>query len=147
MISRIHDQTVTHKLFAEIAPRYADRSGGYLRILKLGPAPRRQRAHGAYRTGVSQLSLDEPTPAPSDAQTRQLKLVVAYDGTDFHGFAAQPEQRTVEGEIAGVLERVLQHDIQLTCAGRTDTGVHAWTQVVSCAGRRSPPTRESCNGR
>ena len=63
---------------------------------------------------MSQLSLDEPTPAPSDAQKRQLKLVLAYDGTDFHGFAAQPEQRTVAGEIAGVLQRVLQHDVQLT---------------------------------
>ena len=36
---RIHDQDVTHKLFAEIGPRYADRNGGYLRILKLGPRP------------------------------------------------------------------------------------------------------------
>ena len=39
VIARIHDQDVTHKLFAEIAPRYADRSGGYVRILKLGPRP------------------------------------------------------------------------------------------------------------
>jgi large subunit ribosomal protein L17 len=39
VISKIHDQNVTHKLFAEIGPRYADRSGGYLRILKLGPRP------------------------------------------------------------------------------------------------------------
>ena len=39
VVSTIHDQAVTHKLFAEIAPRYADRNGGYLRILKLGPRP------------------------------------------------------------------------------------------------------------
>ena len=39
VIARIHDQSVAHKLFAEIAPRYADRPGGYLRILKLGPRP------------------------------------------------------------------------------------------------------------
>src|SRR5262249_34671123 len=39
VIARIHDKSVTHKLFAEIAPRYAERSGGYLRILKLGPRP------------------------------------------------------------------------------------------------------------
>ena len=39
VIAKIHDQNVTHKLFAEIGPRYADRSGGYLRILKLGPRP------------------------------------------------------------------------------------------------------------
>jgi large subunit ribosomal protein L17 len=39
VIAKIHDQDVTHKLFDEIGPRYADRSGGYLRILKLGPRP------------------------------------------------------------------------------------------------------------
>jgi large subunit ribosomal protein L17 len=39
VIARIHDQNVTHKLFAEIAPRYSSRNGGYLRILKLGPRP------------------------------------------------------------------------------------------------------------
>ena len=39
VIARIHDQNVTHKLFAEIAPRYTERPGGYLRILKLGPRP------------------------------------------------------------------------------------------------------------
>ncbi len=39
VISRIHDQDATHRLFAEIAPRYRDRNGGYLRILKLGPRP------------------------------------------------------------------------------------------------------------
>ena len=42
-----------------------DRNGGYLRILKLGPAPRRQRAHGAHRTGVTQLSLGETLLEPS----------------------------------------------------------------------------------
>src|SRR5258708_30767196 len=39
VIAKIHDQDVTHKLFAEIGPRYTDRPGGYLRILKLGPRP------------------------------------------------------------------------------------------------------------
>jgi large subunit ribosomal protein L17 len=39
VIARIHDKDVTHKLFAEIGPRYAHRPGGYLRILKLGPRP------------------------------------------------------------------------------------------------------------
>jgi large subunit ribosomal protein L17 len=39
VIARLHDKQVTHKLFAEIAPRYAERPGGYLRILKLGPRP------------------------------------------------------------------------------------------------------------
>jgi large subunit ribosomal protein L17 len=39
VVAKIHDKTVAHKLFAEIAPRYAERPGGYLRILKLGPRP------------------------------------------------------------------------------------------------------------
>ena len=39
VVSTIHDKDVTHKLFAEIGPRYTDRNGGYLRILKLGPRP------------------------------------------------------------------------------------------------------------
>ena len=39
VVSRIHDKDAAHRLFAEIGPRYADRNGGYLRILKLGPRP------------------------------------------------------------------------------------------------------------
>jgi len=61
-------------------------------------------------------------------------MVVAYDGTDFSGFAPQPGQagvRTVGGVLAGAIGKVLRHDVELTCAGRTDAGVHAWGQVVS----------------
>ena len=39
VVATIHDKDATHKLFAEIGPRYADRNGGYTRILKLGPRP------------------------------------------------------------------------------------------------------------
>ena len=39
VVAKLHDRTVAHKLFAEIAPRYSERPGGYLRILKLGPRP------------------------------------------------------------------------------------------------------------
>jgi tRNA pseudouridine38-40 synthase len=79
---------------------------------------------------VNQLSLDEPTPAPGGSEV--LKLTVAYDGTDFHGFAAQPDTRTVEGVLRDALGRVLRvDDLSLSCAGRTDAGVHAWGQVVS----------------
>jgi tRNA pseudouridine38-40 synthase len=64
------------------------------------------------------------------------RLVVAYDGTGFRGFAAQRDQRTVEATLAKALGRVLHHDVALSCAGRTDAGVHAWGQVVSFA---APP--------
>ena len=66
----------------------------------------------------------------------QVKLVVAYDGTDFSGFAAQPNQphvRTVGGVLQDAIAKVLRRDVELACAGRTDAGVHAWGQVVSFA--------------
>src|SRR3982074_203326 len=75
-----------------------------------------------------------------DEGPARVKLVVAYDGTGFHGWAEQPEVRTVEGVLVRALERVLRHPPggfrrpprgRLSCAGRTDAGVHAWGQVVS----------------
>jgi tRNA pseudouridine38-40 synthase len=60
--------------------------------------------------------------------------VVAYDGTGFHGFAAQRDTRTVGGVLAEALEKTLRAPLEhlnLACAGRTDAGVHAWGQVVS----------------
>jgi tRNA pseudouridine38-40 synthase len=59
-------------------------------------------------------------------------LLVAYNGARFHGFALQPGLVTVGGALARALERYLRHTVELTCAGRTDAGVHAWGQVVSC---------------
>ena len=69
---------------------------------------------------------------PLEAPERVLELVVAYDGTDFRGFAAQPDTRTVEGVLGAALGRVIGATVELSCAGRTDAGVHAWGQVVSC---------------
>jgi tRNA pseudouridine38-40 synthase len=66
----------------------------------------------------------------------KVKMVVAYDGTDFSGFApqrGQPATRTVGGVLAQAIAKVLRHEVELTCAGRTDSGVHAWGQVVSFA--------------
>ncbi len=71
-----------------------------------------------------------PAAADPDA-TATLKLVVAYDGTDFHGFASQPQTRTVAGALEDALARVLRGPVHVACAGRTDAGVHAWGQVVS----------------
>jgi tRNA pseudouridine38-40 synthase len=59
------------------------------------------------------------------------RLDIAYDGTGFRGFAVQPDQRTVEGVLTKALNQVLHGEIGITCAGRTDAGVHAWGQVIS----------------
>jgi tRNA pseudouridine38-40 synthase len=61
----------------------------------------------------------------------RIRLLVAYHGAGFHGFALQRGVPTVGGALAGALERFLRHTVELTCAGRTDSGVHAWGQVVS----------------
>ncbi len=61
----------------------------------------------------------------------RIRLDLAYDGTDFHGWAAQPGLRTVEGDLSAALVTVLRlPEVALTCAGRTDAGVHARGQVV-----------------
>jgi tRNA pseudouridine38-40 synthase len=59
------------------------------------------------------------------------RLDIAYDGTPFAGWAAQPGLRTVQGEIEAGIERILGRAVPLTVAGRTDAGVHAWGQVAS----------------
>lgn len=62
---------------------------------------------------------------------RRVKLVVAYLGTDFRGVAPNHGVRTVMGDLALELEKVLRRPVELTVAGRTDAGVHAWGQVMS----------------
>jgi tRNA pseudouridine38-40 synthase len=69
---------------------------------------------------------------------------LAYDGSPFAGWAVQPGERTVEGELRAALATVLREPVALTVAGRTDRGVHARGQVASHAG--DPALRRSLNG-
>lgn len=61
----------------------------------------------------------------------RVRLLVAYDGSGFRGFAPNPGVATVGGTLRDALEKILRSPVELTCAGRTDAGVHAWGQVVS----------------
>jgi tRNA pseudouridine38-40 synthase len=63
---------------------------------------------------------------------RTFALTVSYDGTDWAGFQRQPGLPTVHGALETALSKVLQHPVHLVAAGRTDAGVHALGQVVSC---------------
>lgn len=75
-----------------------------------------------------------------------LKLVIAYDGTGFRGFARQPGARTVQGALERALARVLGRAPLLSAAGRTDAGVHAEGQVVSFQAEADPErVRRSLN--
>jgi tRNA pseudouridine38-40 synthase len=82
---------------------------------------------------------------------RVIRLTLAYDGTDFRGWAQQrhPEVRTVEASLTDVLTRVVREDVGLSVAGRTDAGVHARGQVVSfvTSSRLAPDrVRKAVNG-
>jgi tRNA pseudouridine38-40 synthase len=82
---------------------------------------------------------------------RLIRLTIAYDGTGFRGWARQRDAsvRTIEGELAEILRRVLGEDVRLSVAGRTDAGVHARGQVVSFAtssGRAPDQIQAALNG-
>jgi tRNA pseudouridine38-40 synthase len=79
----------------------------------------------------------------------RLKLTVEYDGTGFRGWARQPAERTVEGELRSALGAAYAAVDGLTVAGRTDRGVHALANVVSVDVDGGPPTEraaEALNG-
>lgn len=91
---------------------------------------------------MSELLKDEVTGAPTRPTLEQraaepgaldatLVLKLGYRGAGFAGFAAQPGQRTVAGELTRAFETLLHRPIELTCSGRTDAGVHAIAQYVS----------------
>jgi tRNA pseudouridine38-40 synthase len=69
----------------------------------------------------------------------RLRLVLEYDGSGFHGWAAQPGLRTVEGTVRDALGQAFSVVDGLAVAGRTDTGVHALGNVVSADVEGGPP--------
>lgn len=77
------------------------------------------------------MTLFEPPDVARPQKVVRVRATVAYDGTGYSGFAVQQGQKTVGGALSDALSRVLGHPVELTCAGRTDSGVHAWGQVIS----------------
>lgn len=73
----------------------------------------------------------EEPGGPADPPTERVRLVIAYDGSNHHGFAPNPGVRTIGGDLIAALTAILRHEVDLVCAGRTDKGVHARAQVVT----------------
>ncbi len=62
---------------------------------------------------------------------KTIRIDIEYDGTGFVGWAKQPGQPSIESALEAALGRILQHEVTLSVAGRTDAGVHARGQVAS----------------
>ena len=62
---------------------------------------------------------------------KNIKLIIAYEGTNYSGWQKTETGPSIEGELKKVLEQVLQHPVRLQAASRTDSGVHAEGQVVN----------------
>lgn len=69
----------------------------------------------------------------------KIRATVAYDGTDFHGFARQPGLRTVQGTLERMLSGLTGEPVEVFGSGRTDAGVHARAQVVHWVQSVGPP--------
>jgi tRNA pseudouridine38-40 synthase len=70
---------------------------------------------------------------PEEKRVRNIRLKVAYDGTYYHGFQRQPEFHgpTIQGTLEAAWKKLVEEDVTIATAGRTDTGVHASGQVVN----------------
>ena len=73
--------------------------------------------------------------------TRNLKLTLAYDGSEFHGWQIQPDRKSVQGTLAECLKRLTGEDVLPQGSGRTDAGVHALAQVASVRLENPMPER------
>src|SRR5256885_12715559 len=76
----------------------------------------------------------------SEKIERNLKLILAYDGSEFAGWQVQPERATIQGTLASAIGRLTQENVLPQGSGRTDAGVHASAQVATFRTQASIPT-------
>ena len=91
---------------------------------------RRRRRRDRRRASTRTRTASSPPCLTGPGRLRRMRLVVAYDGGPFSGFARQRDRRTVQGELEAALARLAKRPVTTVGAGRTDAGVHARGQVV-----------------
>lgn len=96
----------------------------------ISPEPELQGGAAFYKTDRSAM--------------KRVKLVVAYDGTAYHGWQVQPNGRTIEGELNRALSELLHEEIQVIGASRTDSGVHALCNVAVFDTQARIPAEKIC---
>jgi len=74
---------------------------------------------------------DAPAPQDSEKIARNLKLILAYDGSEFAGWQVQPGRATIQGTLASAIGRLTSENVLPQGSGRTDAGVHAFAQVAT----------------
>jgi tRNA pseudouridine38-40 synthase len=105
--------------------------------------------HGARRPARERPGSAAPRAPEAGGPTRNLRLLIEYEGTRYAGWQIQKAQRTVMGEILAAIETTLGETPRLFGAGRTDQGVHAEGQVANFLTRSSRPAgaiAEDLNG-
>src|SRR5207245_507945 len=85
---------------------------------------------GAFLVVVPRRSGPQRLPCDNLWPMHNIKLTLAYDGTDFRGWQIQPGQPTIQGALTDVLEKLTGRRLTVHAAGRTDAGVHALGQVA-----------------
>ncbi|BBB33338.1 tRNA pseudouridine38-40 synthase [Thermotomaculum hydrothermale] len=68
---------------------------------------------------------------------RNIKLILQYDGTNYSGWQIQPDVKTVQGVVKQAVETLVDHEVKLIGASRTDAGVHAFGQVAAFKTKKS----------
>ena len=99
--------------------------------------PRADINHNSLRL---RYPLARKQPRTSAQIVRNLKITLAYDGSDFHGWQVQAKRATVQGTLAAAIERITGSRVLPQGSGRTDAGVHALAQVASCELNAGIPT-------
>lgn len=78
------------------------------------------------------IPVDEPVRSESmPTETRNISLVLEYDGSNYHGWQCQPNGITIQEVVQKTIGKILNHNVKIYAAGRTDSGVHAFGQVIN----------------